>query len=144
MRYYSITLTDSVSGKVYKPDPTGNGFIKAGAGPTFISYANGQTIPGALNIELDMPVVAFDSPQGNGMVRIWGVGLQMIGQASDLNGAKITLSAGRKPGLPLASKQAIQAGIIVQGSIYQAFGNWQGVNQTLDLLVQSSDLTPPN
>lgn len=137
-----MTITDAVSGQVYAPDKNGGGFVKGGSGPTFTSYAYGQTIPGALNIELDMPVVAFDSPQGNGMVRIWGVGLQMIGQASDLNGANITISAGMQKGLPLANPA--QAGIIVQGSIYQAFGNWQGVNQTLDLVIQASDLTPPN
>lgn len=142
MRYYSITITDPSSGQVYLPDPVGGGFVKGKAGPTFTSYANGQNIPGALNIELDMPVVAFDAPQGNGMVRIWGVGLQMIGQASDLNGAKITISAGMQKGLPLATPA--QAGIIVQGAVYQAFGNWQGINQTLDLIVQASDLAPDN
>lgn len=142
MRYYSITITDPGSGQVYQPDPNGGGFLKGKAGPTFTSYANGQNIPGALNIELDMPVVAFDAPQGNGMVRIWGVGLQMIGQASDLNGAKITVSAGMQKGLPLANPA--QAGIIVQGAVYQAFGNWQGINQTLDLVIQASDLTPEN
>lgn len=141
MRYYSITLTDPVSGQVYTPDQNGGGFVKGKAGPTFTSYANGQTIPGALNIELDMPVVAFDSPQGNGLVRIWGVGLQMIGQASDLSGAKVTLSAGMQKGLPLANP-AQSAGPIVQGAVYQAFGNWQGINQTLDLVIQASDLAP--
>ena len=142
MRYYSIIISDPVSGQVYQPDPNGGGFVKGKAGPTFTSYANGQTIPGALNIELDMPVVAFDSPQGNGLVRVWGVGLQMIGQASDLSGANITISAGMQKGLPLANPA--QAGIIVQGSVYQAFGNWQGINQTLDLVVQCSSLAPDN
>jgi hypothetical protein len=142
VRYYSITITDVASGQAFVPDKHGGGFVKSGVGPTFTSYANNQTIPGALNIELDMPVVAFDSPQGNGMVRIWGVGLQMIGQAADLNGANIVISAGMQKGLPLANPA--QAGIIVQGKVYQAFGNWQGTNQTLDLVMQSSDIAPPN
>jgi hypothetical protein len=141
VRYYSITITDPESGFSYIPNPNGSGFLRSGNGPTFTSYANGVTLPGALDIELDMPVVAFNSPQGSHMIRVWGVGLQMIGQAADLNGAKIVVSAGMQKGLPLANPK--QAGIIVQGSIYQAFGNWQGTNQTLDLVLQSSDLSPP-
>jgi hypothetical protein len=142
VRYYEITVTDPSSGQVYQPSKTSGGFVKANQGATFTSFANNQNIPGALNIELDMPVVAFNAPQGNGLIRIWGVGLEMIGQAADLNGAKFTLSAGMKRGLPLANPA--QSGLIVQGQIYQAFGNWQGINQTLDLIIQSSDLSPPN
>lgn len=141
MRYYSLTLASS-SGQVYTVDPSSGGFTQSGAGPTFTSFANGVNIPGALQLEFDIPVVAFDSPQGNGLIRVWGVGLQMIGQAANLNGAQFTLSAGMQKGLPLANPA--QAGIVVQGSVYQAFGNWQGVNQTLDLIVQSSDITPLN
>jgi len=142
VRYYQIILSDPGSGQVYQPDSTGRGFTKKSGGSTFTSYANGKNIPGALNVEFDMPVVTWDSPQGNGLIRVWGVSLGMIGQASNLNGANITLSAGMQKGLPLANPA--QAGVIVTGSVYQAFGNWQGVNQTLDLIVQASALSPPN
>ena len=142
MRYYEITLTDAASGQVYQPSKTSGGFVKSKQGSTFTSFANNQNIPGAINVEFDMPVVTFNTPQGNGLIRVWGVGLEMIGQAADLNGAKFTLSAGMKKGLPLANPQ--QSGIIVQGQVFQAFGNWQGINQTLDLIIQASDLSPPN
>jgi hypothetical protein len=134
MRYYSLSLTDPTSGQVWVPTPTGDGFALQGTGPTFTSYANGATIPGALNIEFDCPITPFNTPQGNTKITVWGVGLKMIGQAANLNGANITLAAGMKPGLPLATAAAGQAGIIMQGVVFQAYGNWQGVNQTLELI----------
>jgi hypothetical protein len=36
-------------------------------------------------------------------------------------------------GLPLADPT--QAGLLVQGTIQQAFGNWEGTNQTLDIII---------
>jgi hypothetical protein len=41
-------------------------------------------------------------------------------------------------GLPLATADAPQAGLLVQGSVFQAFGNWLGNNQTLDLVIQTA------
>lgn len=132
MRYYNLVVSDPVSGQVWKPSLTGLGFTKSGGGSTFTSYVNGQTLPGALNIEFDLPVVPFNTPQGNAIIRVWGIGLPMIGQAANLNGQNFVLSAGMQKGLPLANPA--QAGIIAQGMVFQAFGNWQGVNQTLDLI----------
>lgn len=132
MRFYSLTITDPDSGKVFKPNATADGFAKSAGGATFTSYVNNLTLPGALNIEFDIPSAPFNTPQGQALIRVWGVGLKMIGQASDLNGMSISLSAGMKKGLPLANPA--QAGLILQGTIFQAFGNWQGVNQTLDLI----------
>jgi hypothetical protein len=133
MRYYDLRISNA-AGQVYQPTATANGFTLGNGPTTFTSFVNGKTILGALNLEIDMPVAPFNTPQGQGIIRVWGVGLPMIGQASNLNGANFTLSAGMKPGLPLATAATNQAGIIAQGLIFQAFGNWQGVNQTLDLI----------
>jgi hypothetical protein len=56
----------------------------------------------------------------------------------------IQLLAGMQRGLPLATAALNnnQTGIILQGQILQAFGNWQGVNQTLDLISQGAPLPP--
>jgi hypothetical protein len=132
MRYYNLIISDT-SGQVFKPSPTQGGFTKSAGGSTFTSYLNGQTLPGALNIEFDFPVYPFATPQGQSIIRIWGVGLQMISQSSDLNGQNFQLYAGMQKGLPLANPA--QGGLIAQGQIFQAFGNWQGTNQTLDLIV---------
>jgi hypothetical protein len=109
--------------------------VKSAGGSTFTSFANGQTIPGALDIEFDFPVYPFATPQGQSLIRVWGIGLGMIGQSANLNFQNFKFYAGMKPGLPLATAAAPQAGLIAQGKIFQAFGNWQGVNQTLDLIV---------
>lgn len=139
MRFYDLTITDPATGKVLAPSAIADGFTLNSGGTTFTSYANGQTIPGALNIELDIPSAPFNAPRGQAFIKIWGVGLGMIGQASDLNGLNITLRAGMQKGLPLATAafNAGQTGLILQGTIFQAFGNWQGVNQTIDLVCNS-------
>lgn len=121
MRYYDIIISKPDSNEVVK---------------RYTSYANGKNIPGALNIILDIPVVAFASPMGAGYVQIWGIGIADISQASDLNNMSIAVYAGMQKGLPLANPQ--QAGLIVQGTIFQAFGNWVNTEQTLDLVIQPS------
>jgi len=110
---------------------------------TFTSHPNGllqPPDPGALNLEIDLPVSRFHTPQGGGTFRLHGVGLRMIGQSANLNGQSIVLSAGMGKGLPLANPK--QAGVIYRGQIFQAWGNWRGTEQTLDFIVFPGDLTP--
>jgi hypothetical protein len=137
VRYYNLIISDPNSGQVWKPASTGGSFIKSAGGSTFTSYVNGRSDPGALNVEFDFPVYPFATPEGQSFIRVWGVGLQMIGQAADLNGRNFQLYAGMQKGLPLATAayNDNQSGLIAQGQIFQAFGNWQGTNQTLDLIV---------
>lgn len=118
MRYYSIQISNS----------DGSSFR------TYTSFANGKNIPGALNVYLDIPVVPFHQPMGASLIRIWGISLQEIGQASDLNNKLVKVFGGFQKGLPLANPA--QAGLLVQGMIFQAFGNWVGKEQTLDLILQ--------
>jgi hypothetical protein len=138
MRYYNLVITNP-SGQVFTPNNAGG--FSLGSGPsTFTSFVNGQTDPNALNVEFDLPVYPYATPQGGSIIRVWGIGLQMIGQASNLNLSNFVLSGGMQKGLPLAN--AAQSGVIAQGIVYQAFGNWQGVNQTLDLICQAGKLQP--
>lgn len=84
MRYYAITISNA-AGQVYSVDNAGN-FV-FGPGPTFTSLnANGTTNPAALHVELDIPISPQHAPQGNSWIRVWGVGVRMIGQAANLNG----------------------------------------------------------
>lgn len=119
MRYYSIVLSDPESGAVKK---------------SYASFVGGKNLPGALNVELDVPVVPFAIPYGSAFVKVWGVPLSDVGQASDLNGLAISVYAGMQKGLPLANPA--QAGLIVQGYVFQAFGNWIRTEQSIDLNVQ--------
>jgi hypothetical protein len=71
-------------------------------------------------------------------VTIWGPSLQQIRQAADFNGAPITVYAGMQPGLPLATAafNDNQQGLLMQGIIWQAYGNWMGINQTLNFVIR--------
>lgn len=98
---------------------------------------NGNPNPGALNIELDIPVVLYASPENPAAyVRIWGLSLEELGHAFDLNDATIKIYGGMSKGLPLANPQ--QQGLLVEGTIFQAFGNWVLTEQTIDLLFNPS------
>ncbi len=124
MRYYNIWITDLIA-------PVMN----------FTSYdfTRNSTIAGALNIEFDIPIATADVPLGSVHLRIWGVGLDIINNASQLANYNITIAAGFQRGLPLANAQVqanpIRNGIILSGTILQSFGNWQGTEQSLDLII---------
>lgn len=132
MRYYRLEIG---------PGPSGN------AGAVYTSkLSNGMPDPGALQIEFDVPFSPFGAPIGNAFVRLYGISLQTISQAYDFNGAPVKLFVGMLQGLPLANPA--QSGLILQGTINQAFGNWIGTSMTLDLVVitdgGASQSTPGN
>ena len=144
MRYYTLIISD----------PDGSNVLNL-LGSTFTSQtvpgvdgsvslsslsSLGQSLRGALNVELDIPVVPYAVPMGAAFVRVWGISITSISQSSNLNGKLIKVFAGMAKGLPLANPQ--QAGLIMEGTIQQAFGNWEGVNQTLDMIVQPATGLP--
>lgn len=114
MRYYNIVL---------------------GGGKQYTSFPNGATDPGALNIVLDAPVTGAANPINSAYIQIWGISLQDISQASNLNNQTIQVYGGFQAGLPLANPA--QAGLLVQGYVFQAFGNWIGTDMTLDIVINA-------
>lgn len=114
---------------------------------SFSSHAKGIATPGALQVEFDIPVLTAENPVGDAYVRIWGIDLNIVNNASKLNFANITIMAGMMPGLPMANLQANaypkRNGIIFQGSIWQSYGNWQGNEQTLDLVITTQLVARP-
>lgn len=132
MRYYSITIT-TPGGALVRPAP----LAPLGLPATYTSLGpGGQTLTNALNVELDLSVVPYATPLSAGLVRVWGISLPEIAQASNLNGFEIKVYGGMAKGLPLANPA--QAGLLVQGQVFQAFGNWIGTDQTLDLIIRPS------
>lgn len=133
MRFYDISITNQ-DGNIVLIDNTKMHFTSYIDG-----FLGGVTNPGALNVEMDIPIVTEDVPAGDAYIKIWGIDLNTLNKASNLNFKNISISGGMKKGLPLANLQAnaqpIRNGILFQGSILQAFGNWQGNEQTLDLIV---------
>lgn len=129
MRYYNIVITDTSTSNVIQP----NSSTAQGAGYTYSSFVGGKTLSAALNVEMDILSAPLGAAMPGSYVRVWGISLQEISQASDLNGKKIVISGGFQAGLPLANPK--QAGILVEGSVLQAFGNWIGTDMTLDLII---------
>ena len=119
MRYYKIVIAD----------PSTSAIVKQW---TSLS-ATGSVIPGALNVEMDFPVYNFDASNGAAYLKIWGISIQDIGQSFDFRGKNISVYAGMSKGLPLANPA--QSGLILSGTINQAFGNWQGTNQSIDFYI---------
>ena len=108
--------------------------IQIDGGPTFTSFPNGQNDPGALQVLIDIPIASLASPAFSGAaVKIYGIPLSMISQANNLRFKNIKVYGGFKAGLPLA--KPAQSGLLVQGYIFQSFGNWKGTEQSLDLVI---------
>lgn len=136
MRAYSLVITNAKTGELYVP-PSLKGLT---TGASYTSLLNGQSLAGALNVEFDLPIYTYAQPGGNSFIEISGISVQEISQANNLNGFNISVYGGMQAGLPLATadfKQG-QYGLLLQGSIFQAYGNWIGTEQTLDL-----NLLPP-
>jgi hypothetical protein len=131
MRYYSITITNPLTGKVIQPKSLDGSGITS---ETYTSFANGQNLTSALNVEIQAVVKGYAVPvTGAAWVRIWGISIEEMSQGNNLNGMDIVVRAGMQRGLPLANPA--QNGVILQGRIFQAYGNWEGTTQTLDLIL---------
>ena len=138
MRYYDITITDPNSGKVIKPKWADS----LGLDTSYTSYVNGQTLSAALDIELNLRTYRLATPQQGSFVRIYGIGIEEISQSADLENMEIVVKGGMQKGLPLARPE--QSGVIAKGKIYQAIGNWQGIDKTLDLILTPFEVKPKN
>jgi hypothetical protein len=113
----------------------------------FTSHPNGVHCPpdpGALLVEFDIFVLNASAPVGGTgtAVRVWGIPLPFISETNNLNGRAIKIYGGMGCGLPLAN--ADQSGLLVSGTIQQAFANWIGTLMTLDLVIMPGGTTPPD
>jgi len=124
-RYYKLTVTPTSSeGKTSSPT-------------TWTNKDGNKAVLNAQRIEFDLAVTAGATPAGGAWVRVWGPTREQIDQASDFNGAAIELYGGMQNGLPLATQsvQAGQPGLLIKGTVFQAFANWQGTIQTLEFVI---------
>ncbi|KFG94406.1 hypothetical protein GQ56_0126480 [Burkholderia paludis] len=55
---------------------------------------------------------------------------------------QLSLQGGMKTGLPLANP--LQAGVLVNGQVFQSYGNWEGTSMRLDLVVLPSSYSLDN
>lgn len=140
MRRYNIVITDKNGDPFIKSFPDGAGTYQFNGSWASANESGTVTNPGALNVELDIPVSVYNAPMGGAALKIYGIGLPMVRGATDFNPSidfadyfNITISAGMAKGLPLAKPG--QYGEILRGRILQAYGNWQGTSQTLDFII---------
>jgi len=132
-RWYQLTVT-----------PTSD----TGEAATPIVWQNkvgGKALLSAQMIEFDLTTVAGALPAAGSWIRVWGPSKEQIQQAANFNGAAIELYGGMQTGLPLATNaaQKNQGGLLVKGIVWQAFGNWQGITQTLDFVIVSAPYDTP-
>ncbi|EEF3815544.1 hypothetical protein GO150_002191 [Salmonella enterica subsp. diarizonae] len=124
MRYYDIQIFGS------SKDGKSDVLLKQHS-----SHKNGVYNPGALMIEFDILRFGESTPQGETHLTIWGIGPKEMQQArQNLFGKRIKIFLGMKSGLPLAGK-VTAPGLVLDGTINQVFGNWQGTDLRLDFLI---------
>ena len=137
MRYYKITIRDPSGVLVQTASSV------PGTNATYTSYANNQSLPGALQIELDIPIGTYAQPLGGALVKIWGISQKEISSATqwnprnvngELSAFSVEIEAGFQKGLPLANPK--QRGLILSGIIFQSFGNWLDTEMSIDLIIQ--------
>ena len=128
MRYYNL--------QIFNKDEVIYDFTSLIQGNTVNSYKGQTTNPNALNVEFDIPLFNASAPTQNAYVRVYGIPLKDLSQSANLNGQTAKFYGGMWKGLPLANPK--QSGLIVTGTVLQAFGNWQGTNQTLDIYFSPS------
>ena len=133
MRYYKIEITDASGKPITFPSLQGSG---APPGVITSALSDGTSNPAALNIELDLAVYGAAVGDTTSYVRIWGLSLAELASSFNLNGKNIKVSGGMAKGYPLANPA--QQGLLVQGQISQAFGNWIGTDMTLDMYLRPS------
>jgi hypothetical protein len=129
MRYYAITISpSSQSSTSFSPI-------------TFSTLTQSKTNNGsALLMEIDVFQTWYHQPAQNGYIKLRGVPFTYLNNASNLNFAKIQVEVGMSSGLPYANPK--QAGIILDGTILQCFGNFQGTEISLDLVIGPATYDP--
>lgn len=137
MRYYDLQIKNKDGDNVLQTSlaqaQSGSGAITSYA----TSFVNGQSIPAAQNIELDIPLYNYATPKQGALLRLWGVSINDMAAARKMAYGSFIFYAGMKKGLPLA-KPSQSKSVLLQGTVFQAFGNWQGTEMTLDMILLPS------
>lgn len=130
MRYYAIDL--NLGTELIIPD-----YMPKDLKHSFCSHRGNSVLPGALNVEMDIPLNPLNTPQKGTRVRIWGVPLK--GLDVDYTGYTMKVWGGMKPGLPIATRQSERipptSKPLVEGTVLMSFGNWTGTNMSLDFVL---------
>ena len=129
MRYYEIRISPGeLSSTSFAPI-------------TFSTLTPARTDNGsALSVDIDIFQTWYHQPAQNGYIKIKGVDFKQLNQSANFNNAKIRVSVGMSKGLPYAKPS--QAGLIIDGTILQCFGNWLGSEVSLDFVIGAATYNP--
>jgi hypothetical protein len=122
--------------KIVVSDPTTNAVKR-----TYTSFFNNAVDPGALNVVLDIPIAPGHVPAGTAYVEVQGIDYTDISSSSNFNKDNIAVMAGMSKGLPLATAQFPQQGLILQGQIQQCYANWVGTLMSLNFVMNTGPQT---
>jgi hypothetical protein len=123
MRYYSIAIAGAPGAFPARYD----------GGAQWGTEVNGKHDPGAQQIEFQIEEFRPDLPSSDSTLTIHGVSFDQIKETGGLIGLPITIYGGMRPGLPLATQQARKAGLLMEGQIKKAWGNWVGTEMSIGL-----------
>lgn len=127
MRYYRLEITNNEG--LPPLDSAGNPI-----GP----FDTSETPGAGLQLTFDALITSYDVAASGTQLALYGVPITMLRESTQLSGCQLNLFAGFRTGLPMANPE--QAGLILSGQIYNPFANWQGTNQSLNLIVNPSPL----
>jgi len=98
--------------------------------------------PNALQVELDIAVSPDAAPNvGQGAwCRVWGIPLQTV-LTANLTNQTIQVYRGMQQGMPLSNPN--EQGLLVQGIVRPALGNWTGTNMYVDFYITPGTLGNP-
>jgi hypothetical protein len=137
VRYYKIVISSGQGGDSSAPGGVPNSVSSQAGGAQWCSIVNGEHDPGALQVEFDVQSYGEHIGAIKGFVRVWGIPIKLISQATNLNNCTLSLYGGMSKGLPLANAQVAHQGLLGSGRIYPAFGNWKQTDLTLDMVIEA-------
>jgi hypothetical protein len=123
MRYYSIVIAGAPGS--FPPRYDG--------GAQWGTEFNGQYDPGAQQVEFQIEEFRPNFPSADSTLTIHGVTFQQIKDTGFLIGLPISIYGGMRPGLPIATAQSVKAGLLMQGQILRAWGNWIGTEMSIGM-----------
>lgn len=136
MRWYYIKFIPTAKA----PDPKIKGFVLeygSSEKTQTLFNPNGANLPGALEVEFNFDVSAFDQRIPDGHIRIYNPPLAVIQNAAAYLGMTVTVNAGFASydgiGLPLSNVN--KSGLIGYGNVTVSYANWVGGDLALDLVI---------
>jgi hypothetical protein len=98
---------------------------------------NGIHDRNAQQVEFSLhPIRPHEMAAEASVLTVYGVSWEQVSQYANLVGARITITGGMTPGLPLATHQSQHNGMLISGVINQCWGNWIGTDMSIGMLIQ--------